>query len=52
MKGNQNSQTIPKAWLEFLKVFSRKQHADFPYLPEEIRRLIIDFLRPAHGFYV
>ena len=46
---------IPKAYMEFFKIFSDKHlsnHPEAPYFPKEIRMLIISFLRKPRKFYI
>ena len=51
----QKKRLIPKAYMEFFKVFSDKHLArnpKVPYFPKELRILIISFLRKPRKFYI
>ena len=46
---------IPKHYIEFFKIFSDRHlanHPEIPYLPTELRMLIISYLRKPRNFYI
>ena len=52
---HQKGRLVPKVFLEFFKIFSDKHlknNPNTPYLPKELRMIVISYLRKPRNFYI